>query len=462
MPGGPASIALKTGAPLLPCSVYHDRRPGHWRAVVHPPLHPRAVGRQPQGHPGPDPAAGRRVRGPDRRRPHPVARAQPLLPPGAPPGMNIGLVCPYEWTVPGGVGNHVRALAAELRRAGHRVDVLAPAERPVTEPGFVGLGGSLAVPYNGSVARIAFGPRTLARVRRAVHRGGYDLLHVHEPLSPSVGLLAVTQSGRALGAGGRDLPRQPRPLPGPGGGQPAAAPGLPPAGRPDRGQRLGPRHLAGPVRRGHGGRPQRGRARVLRQPRAAGELEARRPDAAVRRPARAPQGPDLPGAGVPAAQAGLPAAAAAGGRARRQAPAGQGDGPGPAPAPDRPGLRRLRAPGRPALLLRLGRRVLRPEPRRGVVRDRPGRGHGRRPAGGLLRHRRLPRRGPRRQPTGCWSRPATPRPWPRPWPACSTTRPAWPPWARRRPRPPAATPGRWWPPRSRRSTGPRWARGRPH
>jgi phosphatidylinositol alpha-mannosyltransferase len=110
--------------------------------------------------------------------------------------MNIGLVCPYEWTVPGGVGNHVRALAGELRRAGHQVDVLAPAERPVAEPGFVGLGGSVGVPYNGSVARIAFGPRTLVRVRRAVARGGYDLLHVHEPLSPSAGLLAVLQSRR--------------------------------------------------------------------------------------------------------------------------------------------------------------------------------------------------------------------------------------------------------------------------
>jgi phosphatidylinositol alpha-mannosyltransferase len=105
--------------------------------------------------------------------------------------MNIGLVCPYEWTVPGGVGNHVRALAAELRRLGHRVDVLAPAKGPVPEPGFVGLGRSLAVPYNGSVARIAIGPRTLVRVRAALARGGYDLLHVHEPLSPSVGLLAV-------------------------------------------------------------------------------------------------------------------------------------------------------------------------------------------------------------------------------------------------------------------------------
>jgi KDO2-lipid IV(A) lauroyltransferase len=44
MPGGPASIALRTGAPLLPCSVYHDRRSGHWRAVVHPPLEPERSG----------------------------------------------------------------------------------------------------------------------------------------------------------------------------------------------------------------------------------------------------------------------------------------------------------------------------------------------------------------------------------------------------------------------------------
>jgi phosphatidylinositol dimannoside acyltransferase len=44
MPGGPASIAIRTGAPLLPCSVYHDRRPGHWRAVVHPPLVPERSG----------------------------------------------------------------------------------------------------------------------------------------------------------------------------------------------------------------------------------------------------------------------------------------------------------------------------------------------------------------------------------------------------------------------------------
>jgi phosphatidylinositol dimannoside acyltransferase len=38
MPGGPASLALKTGAALLPCAVYQEDRPGHWRGVVRPPL----------------------------------------------------------------------------------------------------------------------------------------------------------------------------------------------------------------------------------------------------------------------------------------------------------------------------------------------------------------------------------------------------------------------------------------
>jgi len=105
--------------------------------------------------------------------------------------VKIAIVCPYDWTVRGGVGNHVRGLAPELRRLGCQVDVLAPASRSVSENGFVGLGGSLPVPYNGSVARIAIGPRTRTRVRRALAAGRYDLVHVHEPLSPSVGMLAA-------------------------------------------------------------------------------------------------------------------------------------------------------------------------------------------------------------------------------------------------------------------------------
>jgi lauroyl/myristoyl acyltransferase len=44
MPGGPASLALRTGAALLPCAVYQDRRRGHWRAVIRPPLQQRPSG----------------------------------------------------------------------------------------------------------------------------------------------------------------------------------------------------------------------------------------------------------------------------------------------------------------------------------------------------------------------------------------------------------------------------------
>ena len=42
--------------------------------------------------------------------------------------MRIGLVCPYQWDVPGGVQYHVRDLADTLRALGHHVEVLTPAE----------------------------------------------------------------------------------------------------------------------------------------------------------------------------------------------------------------------------------------------------------------------------------------------------------------------------------------------
>ena len=45
MPGGPASLALRTRAALLPCAVY-QQRPGHWLGVVRPPLEPAVSGDQ--------------------------------------------------------------------------------------------------------------------------------------------------------------------------------------------------------------------------------------------------------------------------------------------------------------------------------------------------------------------------------------------------------------------------------
>jgi phosphatidylinositol alpha-mannosyltransferase len=106
--------------------------------------------------------------------------------------VRIGIVCPYSFDVPGGVQNHVVDLAEALIGLGHEVSVLAPADEDGPLPPYVvAAGRSVPLPYNGSVARITFGPVSTARVRRWLARGEFDVLHVHEPFALSVSLLAV-------------------------------------------------------------------------------------------------------------------------------------------------------------------------------------------------------------------------------------------------------------------------------
>ena len=105
--------------------------------------------------------------------------------------MRIGIVCPYSWDVPGGVQFHVRDLAEYLIKIGHEVSVLAPADEDTVLPPYVqSAGRAVPVPYNGSVARLNFGFLSAARVRRWIHDGGFEVLHVHEPGTPSLSLLA--------------------------------------------------------------------------------------------------------------------------------------------------------------------------------------------------------------------------------------------------------------------------------
>jgi phosphatidyl-myo-inositol alpha-mannosyltransferase len=106
--------------------------------------------------------------------------------------VRIGIVCPYSFDVPGGVQNHVRDLAETLIGLGHQVSVLAPADDEAPQPPYlVSAGRAVPVKYNGSVARLSFGPLSAARVRRWLAAGRFDVLHVHEPVSPSLSLLAV-------------------------------------------------------------------------------------------------------------------------------------------------------------------------------------------------------------------------------------------------------------------------------
>ena len=108
--------------------------------------------------------------------------------------MRVGIVCPYTWDVPGGVQAHVHDLAESLVSQGHDVSVLTPVDDPDEAdlpPWVVPAGRAVPVPYNGSVARLAFGPLSLARTRRWLREGRFDVLHVHEPTVPSLSMLAT-------------------------------------------------------------------------------------------------------------------------------------------------------------------------------------------------------------------------------------------------------------------------------
>ena len=105
--------------------------------------------------------------------------------------LRIGIVCPYGWDTPGGVQAHIGDLAEYLLSKGHVVSVLAPAIDENSLPSYVvSAGKPIAIPYNGAVARVLFGPIAFARVRQWIAAGNFDLLHLHEPAIPSLSLLA--------------------------------------------------------------------------------------------------------------------------------------------------------------------------------------------------------------------------------------------------------------------------------
>jgi phosphatidylinositol alpha-mannosyltransferase len=117
--------------------------------------------------------------------------------------VRIALVSPYSWTYPGGVTRHIEALASELDAAGHEARILAPFDpddalsrrfhrraRPqqIAPPdGLVQLGRTMGFPANGAISNLASTPDTVLALWRELREGGYDLVHIHEPVVPLVG-----------------------------------------------------------------------------------------------------------------------------------------------------------------------------------------------------------------------------------------------------------------------------------
>lgn len=103
--------------------------------------------------------------------------------------MKIALISPYDFPYPGGVTEHIIALAREVRQRGHEVHILAacsgyqgeifPQTKPVTRR-------VMSIPIAGAIARVGLSPTSYTRIKRILQHEAFDVIHLHEPLTPSI------------------------------------------------------------------------------------------------------------------------------------------------------------------------------------------------------------------------------------------------------------------------------------
>lgn len=108
--------------------------------------------------------------------------------------MKVALVSPYDWLTPGGVNSHIDSLADQLFERGHSVRILAPASGEVDDPRVVSAGRAVPIPVSGTVARISLSPRLNRQVKQLLADEQFDVVHVHEPLMPSLPMLVLRHS----------------------------------------------------------------------------------------------------------------------------------------------------------------------------------------------------------------------------------------------------------------------------
>ena len=120
--------------------------------------------------------------------------------------MKIGIVVPFSWSFWGAVVEHAELQADALRARGHDVRLIMGNDPPgqftrVLHPrvgrhgdppaNVIPVGRSVIVPANGSLPNIVLSPRAYFRIRQALERERFDVLHLHEPMTPTICLSAL-------------------------------------------------------------------------------------------------------------------------------------------------------------------------------------------------------------------------------------------------------------------------------
>jgi phosphatidylinositol alpha-mannosyltransferase len=124
--------------------------------------------------------------------------------------VKVGIVVPYSWSFWGGVVEHAELQAEALRRLGHDTRTIMGNDPPGQftrvlhprvgrhgdpPPDVIPIGRSVIVPANGTLPNIILSPRSFFRIRAALERERFDVLHLHEPMTPTVcvSVLALTR-----------------------------------------------------------------------------------------------------------------------------------------------------------------------------------------------------------------------------------------------------------------------------
>jgi phosphatidylinositol alpha-mannosyltransferase len=120
--------------------------------------------------------------------------------------MKVGIVVPYSWSFWGAVVEHAELQAEALQRLGVETRtimgndpegsftrVLHPrlGRHGSPPPDVIPVGRSVIVPANGSLPNIVLSPRSVSAISRAFERERFDVVHVHEPMTPAISVAAL-------------------------------------------------------------------------------------------------------------------------------------------------------------------------------------------------------------------------------------------------------------------------------
>jgi len=120
--------------------------------------------------------------------------------------MKIGLVSPYDFSIPGGVNNHIASLEEHFTRMGHEVKIIAPSSRPKkTRENWnaIVIGKPVPIRASGSVVRSPVSPMLLFsdRIKKMLEQENFDVVHIHEPMMPALSISVLHHSSEALNVG---------------------------------------------------------------------------------------------------------------------------------------------------------------------------------------------------------------------------------------------------------------------